>query len=86
MQRAALIPAKRSDLAGDLPPYIVLTHHLAMRLRNTVKRLAKRGQVTQIILDESDEIANREAQRTRAILDFSHLIRHRLVSTGTQPI
>jgi len=83
MKRDAIIPSKRSELSGDLPPYIVLTHHLAMRLGQTIKRLAKRGLITQIILDESDEIANREAIRTRAILDFSHLIRHRLVSTGT---
>lgn len=68
---------------GALPSYVVITHHQAIRDQAAIKRLAKQKRITQVILDESDEIANRDAMRTRAILNFATQIRHRIVCTGT---
>jgi hypothetical protein len=67
----------------SLPPFLLLSHHEASVNRRRLRKLARRGAITQLIADESDEFGNRDAQRTRSILHFGRCVRRRLLTTGT---
>lgn len=73
---------KRLEEAGP-GSWAVLTHDQAHQNRRALRRLAKAGRLSVLILDEADEFGNPGSQRCRAVRAFANKIRHRLLTTGT---
>lgn len=63
--------------------FLLYTHHAVKSLESETKLLCKLGKITRVILDEGDEIARRESQRSRSVLNAFGPARHKLDTTGT---
>lgn len=64
--------------------YVLLTHGYLIELERHIKKIVKRlnGKVN-LVLDESDEITNHLAKRTRAIKSCFQKVHRKLLTTGT---
>lgn len=74
---------RASQLEGPLPEFVVVTHHTIHKLKRRIRVAGKRRRLTQMVVDESDEIGNRSTARTRAALTVGKTILKRMIATGT---
>jgi Type I restriction-modification system methyltransferase subunit len=79
----AAVITRADQLDGPLPEFVLVTHTTLQKLKRQLRAAGKTKRITQLIVDESDELGNRQAARTRSGLFVSRSILKRLIATGT---
>lgn len=75
--------AEVEALSGCRASFILVSHHGVGRFWRLLRKLARRGILTQCIIDEGDELSTPWAVRTRCAALICSAMRARLVCTGT---
>jgi predicted RNA methylase len=64
--------------------YVLISHYYLIQLEKHIRKMVKMfSYKVNLILDESDEITNHRAKRTRAVLSCFRRVRRKLETTGT---